>query len=98
MTGENHVSYNAGLGRYIMGNYGFTDREGNPFSYHHMTTGWNPEKQTTQLTLFEAPNPWGPWSLFYQCDEWGVTGGYQPSFPTKWISVDGRSMWMVYSG
>lgn len=98
MTGENHVSYNPGLKRYIMGNYGFTDRNGIPFPYHQMTSGWNPEQQTSQLTLFEAPEPWGPWALFYQCDDWGNSGGYQPSFPTKWMSEDGNSMWMVYSG
>jgi hypothetical protein len=34
MTGENHVSYNAGIGRYLMGNYGFIDRDGAPRPYH----------------------------------------------------------------
>lgn len=33
MTGENHVSYNAGLKRYLMGNYGLIDPEGNPRPY-----------------------------------------------------------------
>jgi hypothetical protein len=50
------------------------------------------------MTLFEAPEPWGPWSLFYQDDDWGRKGGYQPCFPTKWMNEDGTSMWMVYSG
>ena len=34
MTGENHVSYHRGLGRYIMGNYGFLDEGGKPRPYH----------------------------------------------------------------
>ncbi len=97
MTGENHVSYNSGLQRYIMGNYSFTDETGSPMPYHQ-TKLWDPERQRSQLTLFEAPEPWGPWSLFYQDDNWGVSGGYQPVFPTKWMSEDGKTMWMVYSG
>jgi len=98
MTGENHVSYNAGLKRYIMGNYSFTDFNGQPMPYHQGSPTWEADKQKSQLTLFEAPEPWGPWSLFYQDDDWGVSGGYQPSFPTKWMSNDGRTMWMVFSG
>jgi hypothetical protein len=98
MTGENHVSYNPGLGRFIMGNYAFTDADGKPMPYHQGCPTWDSEKQKSQLTLFEAPDPWGPWSLFYQDDNWGVSGGYQPSFPTKWMSSDGKTMWMVYSG
>jgi hypothetical protein len=98
MTGENHVSYNKGLKRYIMGNYGFTDLMGKPVPYHQGEPTWNPEKQRSQLTLFEAPEPWGPWSLFYRDDNWGIHGGYNPCFPTKWMSDDGKTMWMVYSG
>ena len=95
MTGENHVSYNAGLKRYIMGNYGFIDPQGNPRPYHQ---AWPESAQRSQLTLFEAPEPWGPWSLFYRDDNWGRLGGYQPNFPTKWMSEDGLTMWMVSSG
>lgn len=95
MTGENHVSYNAGLKRYIMGNYGFIDRDGNPRPYHQ---AWPESAQRSQLTLFEAPEPWGPWSLFYRDDNWGRLGGYQPNFPTKWMSEDGLTIWMVSSG
>lgn len=97
MTGENHVSYNKGLKRYIMGNYGFINENGEPQPYHQ-TKLWDPEHQMSQLTLFEAPEPWGPWSVFYKDDNWGVSGGYNPSFPTKWMSEDGKTMWMVYSG
>lgn len=96
MTGENHVSYNKGIKRYLMGNYGFLDSDGNPRPYH---AGSFPDSaMRSQLTLFEAPEPWGPWSLFYQDDDWGTYGDYQPSFPTKWMSEDGRTMLMVSSG
>jgi hypothetical protein len=95
MTGENHVVYNAGIKRYIMGNYSFIDGAGNPRPYHQ---SWPESSLRSQLTLFEAPEPWGPWTLFHQDDDWGTYGDYQPNFPTKWISEDGKTMWMVSSG
>ncbi|MBC8078742.1 MAG: hypothetical protein H7X86_00215 [Gorillibacterium sp.] len=97
MTGENHISYNKGIGRYLMGNTSFIDMEGNPRPYH-ATNGWPDSIMRSQLTLFEAPEPWGPWSLFHQDDNWGTYGDYQPSFPTKWISEDGLTLLMASSG
>lgn len=97
MTGENHISYNSGIRRYLMGNYGFIDSEGNPRPYH-ATGGWPESALRSQLTLYEAPEPWGPWKLFHQDDNWGTYGDYQPCFPTKWMSQDGKTMLMVSSG
>jgi len=97
MTGENHVSYNRGLGRYIMGNYGFLDEDGKPRPYHAAGC-WPQSCLRSQLALFEAPEPWGPWAIFHRDDNWGTYGDYQPNFPTKWMSGDGRTMLMVSSG
>jgi hypothetical protein len=96
MTGENHVAYNPGIKCYLMGNYGFYhSATGKPRPYHHQY----PESvYPTQLTLFEAPEPWGPWSLFYRDDNWGTYGDYQPNFPAKWMSKDGKVIHMVSSG
>ena len=95
-TGENHIAYNVGLKRYIMGNYAFYDEHGYPRPYHQ-----NPQPPLgtciSQLTLYEAPEPWGPWRLFWRVDDWGKTN-YQPAFPTKWMSADGKEMVMVSSG
>lgn len=95
MTGENHVAYNPGIKRYLMGNYGFTDQNGRPQPYHQ---NWPHSVYPSQLSLFEAPEPWGPWSLFYRDDNWGQYGGYQPNFLTKWMSEDGKTLWMVSAG
>ena len=92
-TGENHVAYNAGLNCYVMGNYAFYDEKGRPRPYHQSM----PREYKSQLTLYEAREPWGPWRLFWQIDLWG-DGNYQPVFPTKWMSKDGREMTMVCSG
>ena len=96
MTGENHIVYNAGIRRFIMGNYAFMDEQGNPRPYHQLK--WPQSVYPSQLTLLEAPNPWGPWSLLHRDDNWGTYGDYQPNFPTKWMSPDGLTMWMVSSG
>ena len=103
MTGSDHVVYNAGLKRYILGNYSFFDRR-KPHGWQGDGKRPRPLHQCepeshfpSQLTLFEAPQPWGPWSLFHRDDNWGCWGGYQPNFPAKWMSADGREMFMVYS-
>lgn len=95
MTGSNHVCYNPGLGRYLMGNYSFVDEELHPRPIHQMAY---PESHLSQLTLYEAPEPWGPWRIFYRDDDWGTYGDYQPNFPTRWFSEDGRILFMVSSG
>lgn len=61
MTGSDHVAYNAGLGRYILGNYSFVDEELHPRPIHQM--GY-PESHISQLTLYEAPEPLGSLEAF----------------------------------
>lgn len=51
--------------------------------------------------LFDAPEPWGPWSTIDYKQNWGSFGNRESlgvDFPTKWISRDGRTMWAVFSG
>jgi hypothetical protein len=94
MTGEDHVTYNAGLKRYILANYGFHDGKLNPRPYHQGKDTQCP----SQVTLYEAPKMTGPWSIFYRNDDFGTCGEYNPIFPQKWMSGDGRVMWMVSAG
>jgi hypothetical protein len=98
MTGQNLIQFNAGIRRYIMGNYSFMSEEGEPRPYHAGEFIGINTKYPSQLTLYEAQNPWGPWSQFYTDNNWGMYGGYNPSFPAKWISDDGLTMHMVSSG
>jgi hypothetical protein len=48
--------------------------------------------------IFDAPEPWGPWTTAFHTEYWGQgeTHGYR--MPSKWISGDGRSMALVFSG
>lgn len=62
----------------------------------YLYTSW------TEFTFefYEAPKPWGPWKKFYTADfgdyPWteGNNGGYATVIPSKFISEDGREMWL----
>lgn len=50
------------------------------------------------LGIYDAPEPWGPWTTVYFTDQWDEGPGDAASFPPKWMSADGRSAWLVHSG
>ncbi len=62
----------------------------------YLYTSW------TEFTFefYEAPNPWGPWKLFLSKDfgayPWSANknGGYAATIPSKFISADGRTMYV----
>jgi hypothetical protein len=56
-----------------------------------------------EIGFFEAPAPWGPWATLAYYEDWGgfnETAGEATgfSFPAKWISADGKTLWAVFSG
>jgi hypothetical protein len=53
--------------------------------------------KATRLEFFQAPAPWGPWTLFHAQD-FEPEGWYNPSIPTKYISSDGCSIWLFVAG
>jgi hypothetical protein len=48
--------------------------------------------------IYDAPEPWGPWTTVYFMEKWDVGPGESSSIPTKWISADGRELHLVFSG
>lgn len=54
-----------------------------------------------QLGVFEAPNPWGPWHTIAYHEDWGQMSaegeGLLCSFPPKWMSANGLTLWCVFS-
>jgi hypothetical protein len=50
------------------------------------------------LAIYDAPEPWGPWSTAFFTNEWDVGPGDSASFPSKWISSDGKTLHLVFSG
>jgi len=59
-----------------------------------------------QFSIYDAPEPWGPWTTVYYTEQWkgGVfdtgSGGWGESqhIPTKWISPDGKIFHLVSAG
>ena len=79
------VTYNRGLKRYLLTT---SHREPGSEAMH-----------TAALGVFEAPEPWGPWATIYYDSHWsGTNRTYHHKFPTKWMSPDGRTIWLLYSG
>jgi hypothetical protein len=79
------VTYNAALRRYIL-----------------TTSHLPPDKKATHtaaLGVFEAPAPWGPWKTIDYDHDWSRGARtYHHKFPTRWMSSDGKSMWLLFSG
>lgn len=48
--------------------------------------------------IYDAPEPWGPWTTAFFTREWDVGPGETCSFPTKWMSADGTTVHLVFSG
>jgi CubicO group peptidase (beta-lactamase class C family) len=48
--------------------------------------------------IYDAPQPWGPWTTVYFTDDWDVGPGETCSIPTKWMSTDGKTTHLVFSG
>ncbi len=80
------VSYNAGLQRYLWCQVlpESTDSRGPRFQ--------------GGFGIYEAPEPWGPWTTVYFTNEWDVGPGETSSLPPKWMSPDGRTVHLVFSG
>jgi len=49
------------------------------------------------FAVYEAPEPWGPWHTVYFINEWDMGPGELGCFPTKWISKNGKTMYLVCS-
>lgn len=79
------ISYNAGLKRYLW--------------WHQMRiTGGVNSRFEGGFAIYDAPQPWGPWTTVFYTTMWDVGPGDQAFFPTKWMSNDGRTCHLVFSG
>ena len=105
MLGQNAVHYNAEIGRWLVANYGFLNQAGNPWPWHQDPWHVRDTLRRTQLLLLEAPEPWGPWSVFYRDDDfgaqWNGTGAYGTTFPAAFhrpLAADGTAeMTLLFS-
>lgn len=78
------MTYNAGLGRYLL--------------WQQLTADDSDTRFEGGFGLYDAPEPWGPWTTAFFTDRWDVGPGDLGHFNQKWMSEDGRTVWMVFSG
>lgn len=76
------ISYDAGLRRYLWS-------QTLPGSDARFEGGFG---------VYDAPEPWGPWTTVYFAERWDVGPGESSSFPPKWMSPDGATVHLVFSG
>lgn len=50
------------------------------------------------FAVYDAPEPWGPWTTAYHTERWDVGPGETGTFPSKWIRDGGRTLHLVFSG
>ena len=77
------ISYNAGLKRYL---------------WCQTVYGKEDMRFKGGLGVFDAPEPWGPWSTVFYAEQWDVGPGETSSFPTKWMSNGGKICYLLFSG
>ena len=84
------ISYNPKLGRYIWWQQipNYAEKNGD-LGDTRFEGGFG---------LYEAPEPWGPWSTILYTTQWDVGPGELACFPAKWLSNDGKQGYMVFSG
>jgi CubicO group peptidase (beta-lactamase class C family) len=48
--------------------------------------------------IYDAPEPWGPWTTAFHTDYWGIEGTHGYRLPAKWIGPEPNTMTLVFSG
>jgi len=48
--------------------------------------------------IFDAPEPWGPWTTAFFTEDWGLGNTHGYRLPTKWMGDDCRTMYLIFSG
>jgi hypothetical protein len=80
------MAYDAPLHRYLL-----------TFTYSYAQTTPAMWRTGADLVILEASHPWGPFSFVAHESNFGPSNGYDPGFPVKWISRDGRDLWMKWA-
>ena len=83
------ITYNAGIKRYLWW-------QAIPQPPGHKDRG--DTRFDGGFGVYDAPEPWGPWTTVFFTDRWDTGPGEHGDFPSKWISEDGRTLYLVFSG
>lgn len=77
---RSHITYHPGLKRYLLTTIG----RGADTRY------------SGGFGVYDAPEPWGPWTTVFYTDTWDVGPGESNHFPSRWLDADGG--WLLFSG
>ncbi|MDQ6606300.1 MAG: DUF4185 domain-containing protein, partial [Actinomycetota bacterium] len=80
------IAYDSPLHRYLL-----------TFTYSYANTVPGIWKDGSDLVILEGPHPWGPFSFVAHEPDFGPSNGYAPGIPIKWISGNGRDLWLKWS-
>lgn len=89
---RNGITYNPGLERYL---------------WCQILGGSSPnppgnERNDTRFAggfgIYDAPEPWGPWTTVFFTEQWDVGPGESSRLPVKWMAPDGSTCHLVFSG
>ncbi|MBE0537106.1 MAG: serine hydrolase [Phycisphaerae bacterium] len=84
------VCYNAPLKRYLWWQVLPTNPD--------FTAGRPDTRFEGGFAIYDAPEPWGPWTTAFFTEKWDTGPGESGAIPTKWISPDGGTFHLVFSG
>jgi len=85
-----NLVYHPGLKRYLL-------VMSSPYGEWKWWATDNPNRRA-HFGMFDAPAPWGPWSVVDYRADWGAPENrFAPNIPSKWISADGTSFYLLYS-
>jgi hypothetical protein len=76
------VTYNAGLGRYLL----TTEHD-----------RWSYKDLNGKIGIHDAPEPWGPWTTVDYATNDGSFPGWTFTFSNKWTSADGKDTTVIYT-
>jgi hypothetical protein len=80
------MAYDSPIHRYLL-----------TFSFSYASTPPAIWQNGAELVILEAPHPWGPFSFVAREPEFGPSNGYSAGFPIKWISRNGRDLWLKWA-
>jgi CubicO group peptidase (beta-lactamase class C family) len=78
------ITYNSALKRYLW--------------WQQLPTTSEDTRYEGGFGIYDAAEPWGPWTTVYFTEKWDVGPGETATFPTKWMSSDGVTIYLVFSG
>jgi hypothetical protein len=95
-VGHPTMVWNQGLGRFLLS-------LGSDSTPHNWDVPSDVARETwhrrRELKILEGPTPWGPWGVVHFDQDWeGERVAYLPQIPAKWLSEDGLSGTLMFSG